>query len=76
VLRSGGGGCGAACEEDKNCNTKWDCKSGICSNSTCAPVPVPAPTCMDGLRNGEGLLQYVKVADILVHQHDGACSTP
>jgi hypothetical protein len=32
---SGGGGCASACDVGKMCSTRWDCKTGNCTNSTC-----------------------------------------
>jgi hypothetical protein len=35
VTCSGGGGCASACDVGKMCSTRWDCKTGNCTNSTC-----------------------------------------
>src|SRR5947207_11260847 len=44
----GGLACGR-CDDHKDCLTAGDCKSGLCMNAACAPVPA---TCRDGIRNG------------------------
>jgi hypothetical protein len=47
----GGSEC-PACPANKHCLVDADCETGNCANNFCRP-PGPAPTCTDGVMNGE-----------------------